>query len=138
MTQYQDRNAYMLTGSFARKGYDWWWHSFTGVNAQTGESKAFFIEYFLCNPALGGSKPVFGQLPENKSAGRRPSYMMVKAGCWGENARQLHRFFAWDEVKLTKGAPYSVQADDCYASETELRGSVKVVDSEKHPEYMCG
>ncbi|MCF0174721.1 MAG: hypothetical protein HUJ95_05200, partial [Bacteroidales bacterium] len=73
------RNAFMLDGSFAGQGYDWWWHSFTGVNKATGEEKAFFIEFFLCNPALGGAKPVFGQLPENKAKGIKPSYLMVKA-----------------------------------------------------------
>lgn len=24
------RNTCQLTGAQARKGYDWWWHSFTG------------------------------------------------------------------------------------------------------------
>ena len=56
----------MLDGSFARKGYDWWWHSFTGIDSKTGEEKQFFIEFFLCNPALGGREPVLGQLPENQ------------------------------------------------------------------------
>ena len=38
------RNLFMLKGRYARRGYDWWWHSFTGVNAITGEEKAFFID----------------------------------------------------------------------------------------------
>ena len=45
------KNEFMLTGIFRRKGYDWWWHSFTGVNEDTGEEKAFFVEFFTCNPA---------------------------------------------------------------------------------------
>ena len=44
------RNEYMLVGGQAKCGYDWWWHSFTGRNEKTGEEKAFFIEFFLCNP----------------------------------------------------------------------------------------
>lgn len=64
------RNACMLKGRQARCGYDWWWHSFTGYHAVTGEAKAFFVEFFLCNPALGGEEPVFGQLPENQTAGK--------------------------------------------------------------------
>ena len=35
------RNAFMLRGPLARKGYDWWWHSLTAENAETGEQKAF-------------------------------------------------------------------------------------------------
>lgn len=133
------RNEYMLTGAFRKKGYDWWWHSFTGINEKTGEEKPFFIEFFLCNPALAAKEPVLGQLPENKEKNIRPSYLMVKAGCWGENHCQIHRFFAWKDVALQKRAPYSVMAGDCFASDTKLYGKVEVsaAESEAHPEYMC-
>ena len=133
------RDACMLKGPLRYLGYDWWWHSFTGRDEQTGEEKAFFIEFFVCNPALGGSEPVLGQLPENKAKGRKPSYLMVKAGAWGEDHAQLHRFFAWDDVKMHENAPYSIEAGDCYASETVLRGSIQISPEEAaaHPEWMC-
>lgn len=76
------RNLYMLKGPLAYKGYDWWWHSFTGYNRETGEAKAFFIEYYVCNPALGRDIPVLGQLPENRERGVKPAYAMIKAGAW--------------------------------------------------------
>ena len=76
------RDRFMLVGGLSRRGYDWWWHSFTGHHAQTGKPRAFFIEFFTCNPALGGAEPVLGQLPANKEAGKAPSYVMVKAGSW--------------------------------------------------------
>ena len=66
------RDEFMLNGSFAKKGYDWWWHSFTAINEETGEEKPFFIEFFTCNPALGGDKPILGQLPKNKENGIYP------------------------------------------------------------------
>ena len=137
--QNRTRNAFMLSGQFADEGYDWWWHSFTGVSDRTGKEKQFFIEYFTCNPELGGDKPVFGQLPENQLAHRFPSYVMVKAGCWGEGKCQLHRFFAWDDVELHRTAPYSIRAYDCTASDERLTGSVAVTPAEcdAHPEYMC-
>ena len=94
------RDACMLHGPLRHLGYDWWWHSFTGKDEQTGEEKPFFIEFFVCNPALGGDEPIFGQLPENISGGKKPSYLMVKAGAWGEDHAQLHRFFAWNDVKM--------------------------------------
>ncbi len=133
------RDAFMLSGPLSRHGYDWWWHSFTAQDALTGEDKPFFIEFFVCNPALAENEPVLGQLPENRAAGRQPSYLMVKAGCWGEGHCQLHRFFSLKSVRLHGGAPYEVEADDCYASETALRGSV-CVDGKAaiiHPEWMC-
>ena len=129
----------MLRGPLARKGYDWWWHSFTAQDAETGEDKPFFIEFFLCNPTLAEEEPVLGQLPENRRQGKRPSYLMVKAGTWGEDHCQLHRFFAWKDVNLHGKAPYRVEAEDCLACETELKGSVSVGQEEAaaHPEWMC-
>ena len=129
----------MLKGPLARHGYDWWWHSFTAQDRITGEDKAFFIEFFLCNPASGGSEPVFGQLASNREAGVFPSYLMVKAGTWGDQKCQLHRFFGWDDVKLHEQAPYEVSAGDCLACETALRGSIdiKAEDAAAHPEWMC-
>ncbi|MBQ9300888.1 MAG: hypothetical protein IJ214_10290 [Clostridia bacterium] len=134
------RNACMLRGPLRRCGYDWWWHSFTAQDAETGEDKPFFIEFFLCNPALAQDEPVLGQLPANRETGRRPSYLMVKAGCWGQDHCQLHRFFAWKEVNLHGDAPYRIEAADCLASETALRGHIDISPQEAaaHPEWMCG
>ena len=129
----------MLRGPLAHLGYDWWWHNFTAQDPETGEDKPFFVEFFICNPALAEKEPVFGQLPENKAAGKKPSYLMVKAGTWGEDACQLHRFFSLKDVKLHGSAPYRVKADDCLASETELKGSISITPEEAaaHPEWMC-
>ncbi len=132
------RNEFMLHGPLGRCGYDWWWHSFTAQDVQTGDDKAFFIEFFICNPALAEGAPVFGQLPVNRAAGKKPSYLMVKAGCWGEDHVQLHRFFSLKDVRLRPEAPFEVEAGDCFASETSLRGSVLVTQAEciEHPEWM--
>ena len=133
------RDACMLRGPLAHHGYDWWWHSFTALDAVTGEEKPFFIEFFVCNPALAEAEPVLGQLPANQAAGKKPSYLMVKAGTWGEDACQLHRFFAWKDVHLHGDAPYRIEASDCLASETALKGSVSISPGKAaaHPEWMC-
>ena len=133
------RNACMLRGPLAHHGYDWWWHNFTAQDEETGEDKAFFIEYFICNPALGEEEPVLGQLSENQEKGKKPSYLMVKAGTWGEDHAQLHRFFGWKEVHLHPDAPYRIKADDCQASETHLTGRIRITpeEAESHPEWMC-
>ena len=127
------RNQCQLFWHQAEKGYDWWWHSFTGHHTETGEEKAFFIEYFLCNPLNGSDKPSFGRL------GETPSYLMVKAGSWGEDAAQLHRFFGWKQAEIDMGIPFVIRADDCYASEDRISGSVMVSeeDAASHPEYIC-
>lgn len=46
------RDACQLFGAQASKGYDWWWHSFTGYDAETGaashpvEAKQIFYTSF--------------------------------------------------------------------------------------------
>lgn len=134
-----ERNACQLWGKLAYKGYDWWWHSFTGINKRTGEEKSFFVEYYLCNPAIGQAEPILGQIPENLENEWWPSYFMVKAGCWGKNAKQLHRFFGWEDVSVYGTKSYRIWADDCRASEKLIRGSVRVTeeDAKAHPEWMC-
>ena len=137
--QDQSKDMYMLKGDLAEEGYDWWWHSFTGYNKKTGKPRTFFIEYYLMNPALGGSDVVFGQLEENKDLGICPSYMMVKAGCLGDKPLQLHRFFPWDEVRVSEAVSFEVEAVDCLCNENRLTGSIKLTKKEakEHPEYMC-
>lgn len=133
------RNACQLFGGQKKCGYDWWWHSFTAHHETTGEEKAFFIEYFLCNPESGQDVPVYGQLEENRANGVKPSYLMVKAGTWGEDAAQVHRFFGWKEIDVSFGVPFSVKADDCYCTENEMYGKVSVSEDEAlaHPEWIC-
>ena len=128
----------MLHGPLAAHGYDWWWHSFTGTDIATGEETPFFVEYFIVNPALAEDEPVLGQLPENKEAGKRPSYLMVKAGAWGKQPVQLHRFFSLRKVDISERVPYMVTAEDCLATEDRICGSVSVSEeaASAHPEWM--
>ena len=134
------RNAWMLKGPLAKRGYDWWWHSLTAENKKTGETKPFYIEFFTCNPALGKDEPVIvWNLPEDKKKDMKPSYLMVNVGFWGEEHGQLHRFFPWKDVTVKEGAPYEISAGDCFCCETRTRGSVSISpeEAEAHPEWMC-
>lgn len=127
------RNQCQLFGSQARKGYDWWWHSLTAHDAETEEERAFFFEYFVCNYADRADEPHYGRL------GQKPSYLMVKAGTWGKDKVQLHRFFGLNKVRLDFGVPFVVEADDCYCSEKSMHGRVAVSaeETQAHPEWMC-
>ena len=132
-----DRNAYMLTGPLATRGYDWWWHSLTGFDAVTNEPRSFFIEYFSINPGLGGSTPILGQLPSNREAGIRPSYGMLNAGCWGPEPTQLHNYVASDDCSFDTHH-LDVRIGDATVTESHLAGSVSVSADEaaSHPEWM--
>ena len=133
------RNYCMLKGPLAKKGYDWWWHSFTAEHVQTGQRKAFYIEYFLCNPALAQEEPVIvWNNPEAQKAGKRPSYCMINAGFWGKEKGQLHRFFPWCEVSISYNQPLNLVAGDCSCTETHMKGQVHVTAQQAaaHPEWM--
>lgn len=132
------RDYFMLTGELSRNGYDWWWHNFTGYNKKTGKPRTFFIEYFVCNPALGVDKAILGQLPENKSKGIKPSYALVKVGTWGEGACQIHNFYPISEFYCPVDK-LEVRMGECTLSETHMKGFCKVTenDATAHPEFMC-
>lgn len=133
------RDYCMLQGPLARKGYDWWWHSFTAEHVRTGARKTFYIEYFLCNPALAQPEPVLvWNDPAARKAGKRPSYCMVNVGFWGKEKGQLHRFFPWSQVQIPMGRPLDLKAGDCTCTETHMTGHVKVTPEQAaaHPEWM--
>ncbi len=123
------KNGYMLNGKFKKRGYDWWWHSFTGIDMETKEEKAFFIEFFITNPSVSPNEVKYGRL------GDIPSYLMIKCGAWGENHAQLHKFIPIKDVKIDK-APIKIEANGFYLDEFSLKGNVNITDSENHPEYM--
>ncbi|MDO5825666.1 MAG: tocopherol cyclase family protein [Methanosphaera sp.] len=133
-----ERDYFMLTGPLAKKGYDWWWHSLTAYNKETKEAKAFFIEYFVCNPALAEDKPTLGQDPENKRQKKRPSYCMIKVGCWGKDAKQIHNFYSMKEFSCPSDK-LDIKVANCTLTETHMEGSCCVTEDEarEHPEYMC-
>lgn len=123
------KNGFMLKGKFSKKGYDWWWHSFTGIDSITKEEKAFFIEFYGTNPKISKDKIQYGR------KGEIPSYFMIKCGAWGKDHTQLHKFIKWEDVKINE-VPIKIEADGFYLDETRLKGSVEVNDAKEHPEYM--
>lgn len=131
------RNECQLVKKQATMGYDWWWHSFTAHHAETGEEKPFYIEFFIINPALNDGELVLGQSEEAKKEGKRPSYLMVNVGTWGDNPCQLHRFFPIKEVEINYKKPFSVKASDCYLDENITKGSIDVSEEmASKKEYM--
>ncbi len=129
------RNRFMLKGPLATKGYDWWWHSFTGYKRSNGEARSFFIEYFVCNPALGGEKPAFGQIPDHPHV--KPSYALIKAGYWGKESGQIHNFYGIRDFRCGKG-DLDLSISHCTLTEKRMKGSCSLTEEEakNHPEYM--
>lgn len=135
-----NKNSYMLRGALARKGFMRWFHSFTGVQAETGETRTFFVDFFIINPGLGGDQPILGQHPYYKKRGMKPSYVMVKAGVFpdenGEDGRQIHAFYPISSLKAA-GKPMVMQIEDCFYSENRISGFVEVSPAEaRHRSFM--
>lgn len=131
----------MLCGTLAKRGYMRWWHSFTGISSETGIHRVFFIEFFIINPSLGREEPVLGQLPRNKRKKIKPSYVMIKAGAFGNGedmpARQLHAFYPVGALKVAQ-SPMVLQVGDSFYREDRLSGSVEVThDQARRRSYMC-
>jgi hypothetical protein len=134
------RNANMLMNPFTKKGYYRWWHSFSGVQVDTGEMRTFFVEFFVVNPAMGTDRPILGQHPYYRRREMKPSYVCVKAGVFpdanGENGKQLHAFYPISSLKLTPH-PLVIQVEDCFYSEERLTGAIEVAPEEAaHPFFM--
>ncbi len=134
------RNAHMLRGSYTKKGYMRWWHSFSGTQPQTGETRTFFVEFLIINPGLGGNQPILGQHPYFKKRGMKPSYVCVKAGVFpdeeGAGGKQLHAFYPISSLKATN-KPLVMQVEDCFYSEERITGCVEVTAEEaQHRSFM--
>lgn len=130
----------MLRGSLAKKGYMRWWHSFSGTNQETGNTRTFFVEYFIINPALGGDEPILGQHPYCRKRGLKPSYVMIKAGAFpdtqGNPGKQLHMFYPISALKAATN-PLILNIEDCFYSENHIFGFVDVSEEEaRHRSLM--
>lgn len=133
------RNSYVWRGfgllrSFQKKrGYMRWWHSFSGVQEKTGESRTFFVEFFIINPGLGGDRPILGRHPYYRKRGMKPSYVMVKAGVFpgpdGQPGKQLHAFYPISVLNATE-SPLVMQVEDCIYREDHLTGCIDVTPQE--------
>ena len=132
------RDHYMLKGPLAKQGYDWWWHSLTAYNKETGEPRPFFIEYFVCNPDLAEDEPTLGQDPKNIEAGKRPSYCMLKVGAWGKEPKQIHNYYSMKDFECPDDR-LDIKVGEYSLTETHMTGYCKVTEEEarEHPEYMC-
>ena len=52
------KNQFMLTGSFEKKGYNWWWHSFTAYNEKTGKARPFSYNFLHVTRSWAVTSPV--------------------------------------------------------------------------------
>ena len=157
--KYQRYEHYLLRGKLKKKGFERWRYVFTGFNRETNDTRAFFIEMIMVNPAVSPSELVIAQKSRPKineddlqyalvgtepaknigvEQGVQPSYVLIKAGCYGNNARQHNKFFPAKELNWVK-AEKLFKVGSCLFGSDELYGSVIVGERElrAQPEMLC-
>ena len=126
----------MLRGSDAKRGYMRWWHSFQGVCPTTQETRTFFVEYSILNPALGTTQPILGQHPYYKRHGMKPSYVCIKAGVFpknGDGGLQLQSYYPMTSLQVAQD-PFYMQIEECVLSENRISGAIEISeDTARHP-----
>lgn len=120
------RNASMLCGRLAKRGYLRWWHSFSGTSQATGETRTFYIEYFLINPGLTARE-------QKKS--QRPSYVRVSAGMFPGEGSPGCAFYRDYPISAAKYAarPLYFQAGDNILQEGRIQGLLTRFPEEEDP-----
>ena len=154
----------MLKGRLRREGFDHWRLVTTGASTVTGEERVFFIEFYVVNPSISPDECILGfknrsQISEedlhSALAGTlsardveaekyvQPSFVMVKAGVFKQNGKQMNNYFPSKFISLG-GAELlfkvgSNEANTCVLTTSSTYGSVSVSDSDiaDHPELLC-
>ncbi len=121
----QSRNAYMLCGSLAKKGYLRWWHSFSGISAVTGIRRFFFVEYLILNPVPGKQK---------KDRSAIPSYVKVSAGIFPDADSPGLQLASYHPITAAKYAkkPLYFQVGDNVLRENRIVGRIKEAPAPKN------
>ncbi len=155
---------YMLKGRLRREGFDHWRLVTSGTSSVTGEERVFFIEFYVVNPSISPDECILGfknrsQISEedlhSALAGTlsardveaekyvQPSFVMVKAGIFKQNGKQMNNYFPSKFISLG-GAELlfkvgSNESNTCVLTTSSTYGSVSVSDSDiaEHPELLC-
>lgn len=80
---------------------------------------------------------MLGQLPENRERGVKPAYAMIKAGAWGQGAKQIHNFYPITQFSCTADR-LEVLIGESMLTEQRMQGmcSLSAQEAKAHPEYM--
>ncbi len=155
----QRYDQYVLRGKLRHEGYERWRYIFSGTNAVTSREKRFFIELYIVNPGISPKVPVIGQksrlamseadlqyvlagTSSAQAAGSEievtPSYVLVKAGYFGQHGKQVNKFFASSQLTFVKNSSCFKVGNNVFSSDS-LSGNVEVTEQELRvmPELLC-
>ena len=143
-------DQYMLRGKLRKNGFEHWRYIFCGVNKITNLEKVFFVEMFMVNPDVSPATPVVSHKTRTKiDAGDlqyaltgnktniddkvnqkvQPSYVLIKAGAFGERGKQINKVIQCSELKFIKNGN-CIKAGDCIFGEDTLTGTLLVTEKD--------
>lgn len=145
-------DSYKLGGFLKKKGIERWLYFMCAQSDATGEERSFFLELQVVNPHISPDKMTFStklkteysqeQLSEmlySQESGQTveaPSYVAVRAGMYGTNAKYISNYFKTKDLAYNK-KKHSISLPGCYFSHSELRGKIELSNDDRlrHPEY---
>ncbi len=155
---------YMLKGRLRKEGFDLWRLVTSGKSVSTGEERVFFIEFYILNPSISPDEPVLGfksrsnvseedlhsALAGTVAASQIeaekyivPSFVMVKAGIFRENGKQINNYFPSSNIQFSNNELIlKVGTDEsnfCSLTTSSTYGKVSVTKEnlDEYPELLC-
>ena len=152
-------DQYVLRGRLRQSGFERWRYVFSAFSKLSGQERKFFIELYIVNPGLSPKTALISQksrlaisesdlqyaLAGTESAAHandeldvRPSYVLVKAGVFGKEGKEMNKFLASSQMAFVKNAEV-FKVGDCIFGPKSLSGSVSVTsqDLRLRPELLC-
>ena len=152
-------DQYILRGKMRQEGFERWRYVFSALSKFNGRERKFFIELYIVNPGLSPKAAVISQKSRlaiseadlqyalagteaaahaNDEMDVKPSYVLVKAGIFGEGGKQMNKFYASSQFAFVKNTD-SFKVGECSFSSKGLSGSVLVTaqDLRVRPELLC-
>ena len=150
---------YLLKGKLRQQGFERWRYVFSAVSKVSGQEKKFFVELYIVNPAVSPKVADLSQksrlaysesdlqyaLSGTESAAHAndeiavlPSYVLVKAGAFGKDGKQMNKFYASSSLSFTRNTE-TFKVGDCLFAPKALSGTIAVTsqDLRLQPELLC-
>lgn len=152
-------DQYVLRGKLRQEGFERWRYVFSALSRSTGQEKKFFIELYIVNPAISPKAVVISQKSRlaysesdlqyalagtasaehaNDELAVKPSYVLVKAGVFGNFGKQMNKFYASSLFGFVKSTE-NFKVGDCLFGSKSLSGTISVTEQDLRlrPELLC-
>lgn len=155
----QHLDQYILRGKLRNDGFERWRYFFSAINAESNQEKKFFIELYIVNPGVSPKIAIIAQKSRlahseedlqyalagtqvaqtaNEEIAVRPSYVLVKAGVYGNSGLQLNKFISSSQFTFVRSNGM-FKAGECLFGANSISGKIEVSqqDLRVRPELLC-